>query len=198
MATRATSTRPERLVAESIVIDMTAPGSPLGILTPDEPSTDEWYHAYESAGCTFISCTIGADHVASSIEACVGEIAKPRHWLLGRPDRFMLVEKADDILEAKKNGKLGVCLNFQGTLQYQRNLKLVETTARRHRGRSPARSRAALRRAVALNLGRCAQCGYSLHAIPGGDTASGAVLHAPERSARLRGRSPVRPTLLAT
>jgi len=124
------SAQTARLMRDSVVIDMIAPGSPFGVLTPDEQSTEEWYGAYEHAGCTFTSCTVAADHVAYSIEACVQEIAKSRHWLLAHPNRFTLVEKAADIRNAKVTGKLAVCLNIQGTLPYQRNLKLVEVYRR--------------------------------------------------------------------
>ncbi|KQX22651.1 MULTISPECIES: membrane dipeptidase [unclassified Sphingomonas] len=121
--------RPD-LYRDAIVVDMTAPGSPLAVMTPDEQSTDEWYAAYEQAGCTFISCTVAADHVAYTPEAALTEIAKARHWLLARPDRFLLVETADDIFRAKREGKVGIVLNFQGTLQYQRDLRLVEAFKR--------------------------------------------------------------------
>ena len=53
-----------------------------------------------------------------------------RRWFLSHPDRFLLVDKAEDIARAKQAGKLGVCLNFQGSLQYQRNLHLVEVYKR--------------------------------------------------------------------
>jgi membrane dipeptidase len=119
-----------KLYGNAIVVDMTAPGSPLAVMTPDEQSTDEWYSAYEEAGCTFISCTVAADHVAYTPEAALTEIAKARHWLLARPERFLLVEAADDIFRAKREGKLGIVLNFQGTLQYQRDLRLVEAFKR--------------------------------------------------------------------
>jgi membrane dipeptidase len=120
------STDAKTLYADAIVIDMTAPGSPLAVMTPDEVSTEEWYRPYEEAGCTFTSCTVAADHVAYTTEACINEIANARHWLQARPDRFMLIDKAADIFEAKRTGRVGICLNFQGSLQYQRNIKLVE------------------------------------------------------------------------
>ncbi len=126
----AISSNTARLMKQAVVIDMTAPGAPLGVITPDEQSTEEWYAAYEKAGCTFISCTVAADHVAFSIESCITEIAKARRWLRARSDRFVLIDRAEDIQRAKQAGKLGVCLNFQGTLPYLRNLELVEVYKR--------------------------------------------------------------------
>lgn len=115
-----------KLYDDSIVVDMTAPGSPLGPITPDDQSTNEWIGSYEGAGCTFASCTVAADHVTNTIEACIIEIAKARKWFLSQPDRFVMVEKASDITKAKECGKLAVSLNFQGSLPYQQDLKLVE------------------------------------------------------------------------
>jgi len=115
----------ERIMSEAVVADMTAPGSPMRLLTPTEELTDAWVSEYEAAGCNWVSFSVAADHVAESIEKCIETIAAARHWFSGQPDRFVLVDRADDIRRAKAESKLAVSLHFQGTLPFHRNLQLI-------------------------------------------------------------------------
>ena len=115
---------------ESIVIDMTAPGVPHDFMSPTDEMTDAWVSEYERAGCTLASFSLGADHHAETIEACITAISKARHWFLTRPERFILIDSTADISRAKREGKMGVTFNFQGTMQFQRNTKLIEVYRR--------------------------------------------------------------------
>jgi len=119
-----------KIVEGSLIVDMTAPGSPLAQLTPAQAMTDEWIRSYEDAGCTWVSFTVASDHLAQSVESCIAAIAKARHWFLTRPERFVFVEEADDISRAKSEGKMAVSLHFQGTVPFQRDVRLVEVYKR--------------------------------------------------------------------
>ena len=119
-----------QIMADSIVVDMTAPGSPLDFITPSHEMTDEWVSSYEKGGCTLASFSLGADHHAETIEACITAISKARNWFLAQPERFLIVDSTQDVRRAKSDGKLGVMFNFQGTMQFQRNIKLIEVYRR--------------------------------------------------------------------
>jgi membrane dipeptidase len=120
----------QKLFDESLIVDMTAPGSPLAQLTPNHAMTDEWVGSYEAAGCTWVSFTVASDHFAQSVESCITAIALARNWFLARPERFIFVERADDIARAKDEGKMAVSLHFQGTVPFQRDVRLVEVYKR--------------------------------------------------------------------
>ncbi len=120
------SAKTKAMFQDSVVVDMTAPGSPLALLTPTEQTTEKWISDYEKAGITWVSFTVAADHFAQTVETCIDSIAKARHWFLSRPERFVFVEKAEDVRSAKALGKMAVNLHFQGTLPFQRDARLVE------------------------------------------------------------------------
>jgi len=114
------------LFADSIVVDMTAPGSPLqGPVTPTVADTDRWIEHYESGGVTWASFTVAADFTGG-VEPTLRNITLARRFFLSQPDRFILIERADDVLRAKREKKLAVSLHFQGTVPIGTDLGLVE------------------------------------------------------------------------
>jgi membrane dipeptidase len=119
------SERTRAVMDAAVVVDMTAPGAPLMPVTSDEASTEAWIGSYVKAGCTWVSFTIAADFVWA-MDPTIEAIAKARRWFLARPERFVFVERADDVARAKREGKLAVSLHFQGTFPFQRNVNLVE------------------------------------------------------------------------
>jgi membrane dipeptidase len=120
----------QNLFDESLIVDMTAPGSPLALLVQSPMATEEWIRSYEEAGCSWVSFTVASDHFARTIESCITTIATARNWFLARPERFVFVEKADDIVRAKSEGKMAVSIHFQGTVPFQRDVRLVEVYKR--------------------------------------------------------------------
>lgn len=110
----------------AIVADFTAPGAPNSRLIKSDDATNAWISGYEQAGCSWVSFTVAADHYTLGIEPCITAIAKARHWFQARPDRFILVDRPDDVVRAKKENKLAASLHFQGTLPFQRDIRLVE------------------------------------------------------------------------
>lgn len=77
---------------------------------------------YRTSGWTYVSLTLtGDDDMATAIRA----IAEHRRLIETFSDSCILVESVDDIRRAKREGKLALGLNFQGTLPVERDLNLV-------------------------------------------------------------------------
>ena len=116
----------KELLVDSIVVDMTAPGSPMQPpVTPTVADTDRWIEHYESAGVTWASFTVAADFTGG-VEPTVRNINLARRFFLSQPNRFVFIERADDVLRAKREEKLAVSLHFQGTMPVGADLGLVE------------------------------------------------------------------------
>lgn len=109
-----------RLHADALVWDQTVPWSDFG---RRELQAGALAH-HEAAGANVVSLTVATD--AQSISHTVQTLGRERRYILGQPDRFRLVDTADDILAAKADGKLAITFNFQGTEAFDRNLDMVE------------------------------------------------------------------------
>jgi membrane dipeptidase len=77
---------------------------------------------YKASGVDFVSLTVASDE--SGVPETIRTIAKERAFLRAHPD-FVFCETADDIVDAKKQGKLGVNFHFQGTNPFGRSLEMV-------------------------------------------------------------------------
>jgi membrane dipeptidase len=77
-----------------------------------------------ASGVDFISLTLASD--AESLNDVVRLLARERRVLLSQPERYRLVETADDIEAAKRDGKLAVSFNLQGTNALAGDLAMVE------------------------------------------------------------------------
>lgn len=75
-------------------------------------------------GYTYLSLTVGDDQV--NLGSAVRTIAKERSFILANPDTYVLVDTVDDVLQAKKDGKIAVSFHFQGTLPVDYDLNMVE------------------------------------------------------------------------
>ena len=73
---------------------------------------------------TFVSLTVVLD--GESVEETVRGIAENRAFFRAHAEQFILVESVDDVLRAKREGKLAVGFNFQGTESIGRDINLVE------------------------------------------------------------------------
>lgn len=91
----------------AIVCDMVLPGTSA---LEDRESVIPRYHA---AGCNYVSLTIGTDRW--TLEQTVLVVAGERARYARHGDQYVLVETVDDILRAKREGKLAIGFNFQGT-----------------------------------------------------------------------------------
>ncbi|MFN0000999.1 MAG: dipeptidase [Burkholderiaceae bacterium] len=104
----------ERIHKESIVIDATCP-----LLTEDATHL----HLCRAGGVTAVAPTIRAN-TGTSADA----ILKFGYWLrLAREDdQVVIVRKAADIQVAKKAGKIGVILHFQGTEVLDKSVDIID------------------------------------------------------------------------
>lgn len=77
-----------------------------------------------AAGYDFVSLTLSAD--PETMPQTITRIGHDRHYFQQHPDLYVLVDTADDVLRAKREGKLAVSFNFQGTTAFERDVNLVE------------------------------------------------------------------------
>jgi membrane dipeptidase len=116
------------LYDRSIVVDTTAPLAPFqAIQIAFGP--DEVVSAYASAGVTLAIFTV-VDDFPNSIEQTVKLLGENRRYFLNRPDRYVLVDRAEDVRRAKTESKLAAAFAFQGTNALLGDLTLVEVYRR--------------------------------------------------------------------
>ena len=79
----------------------------------------------KNGGYTYITFTIATDW--GTLNESIHRIAEKRAYFLARPDEYVFVETVDDVLRAKKEGKLAVSLHFQGTNSLDSDVNMIET-----------------------------------------------------------------------
>lgn len=112
------SDRARELISRSVVCDLTLPWGPAN--ENKEKALPRW----PAAGFTFVSLTLGMDWI--SLVDTMKNIGAERARFRAQEDRFILVETADDIIRAKKEGKTAIGFHFQGTNPMERDLGMVE------------------------------------------------------------------------
>jgi membrane dipeptidase len=113
------------LHADALVWDMTLPWRLADRLTPTR--LEQKYRCleeYASNGANFVSLTIASDDELSSETITI--LAAERAYFKQNTDKYILAEKADDILSAKAQGKLAVGFHLQGSVPVGRDLRMVE------------------------------------------------------------------------
>ena len=123
------STAARKLYDDALVVDTTAPMPPIMGLASTTFSGDARADVYRDAGVTLTGFTVGLDHIAS-IEQTVKLLAANRRFFLSRPDRFLLIDHAEDVRRAKRDKKMGVCFGFQGSNGLLGDLNMVEVYRR--------------------------------------------------------------------
>jgi membrane dipeptidase len=78
---------------------------------------------FKRNGANYVSLTVTS--LETSLRA-FQKVAAMRSVITRSPERYLLVETADDIVRAKAEGRLGVALHFQGTNAFELNLELIE------------------------------------------------------------------------
>jgi membrane dipeptidase len=101
------------LHAASIVIDAVCP------LVMDNPEYLDWYR---EGGVTALAPTIAS---TESARVCLNRLAAWHRLFRERAD-LLLVRAAQDIETAKRSGRLGIYLHFQGTDPIEDNLDLID------------------------------------------------------------------------
>jgi membrane dipeptidase len=116
------STRAAEILEQAIVWDNVWPVD----LGGDHAYDNGWdkLDRFASCGISMLSITLAGDN--QNISEAAQLVAWARSYLLSKPDRYRLVERVEDVLEAKRQGLLGVGLHFEGTRCLERNLDMVE------------------------------------------------------------------------
>jgi membrane dipeptidase len=80
-----------------------------------DPASDydlERLEDWRKAGVNYLSIDVGYDVI--DWERAIKNLGAYITWLEKRPDRFLLVRRADDVLEAKKSGRLAITFDLEG------------------------------------------------------------------------------------
>lgn len=79
---------------------------------------------YRAAGVDVAALNIGFGE--QGVEEHVRVLAAFRHWVLSRPDEYVLIETADDVLRARREGKLAVTFDIEGAGGIADQLSLIQ------------------------------------------------------------------------
>ncbi len=101
----------------AIVCDMVVPG------TSALDEREAVIPRYLASGCNYVSLTIGSDRW--TLEQTVLVVAGERARYARHGDKYVLAETVDDIGRAKREGKLAIGFNFQGTNGLGGHLEMV-------------------------------------------------------------------------
>lgn len=110
---------------EAIIIDMLIPGTPQGYVGGTMDDYEEMIDLSVNTGFTHVSYTAAIDDTFEPL-TIIHWIAKAiKHWQ-SMPEKYQVVETVDDIYKAKKEGKFGVSINFQGSNALGGNIDMVD------------------------------------------------------------------------
>lgn len=109
----------ERLYSQALVCDMVLPWGPRWI-----PVRGNVLERFAQSGFSYVSLTVGQDSIPS-LETTIQHMAAERKRIASASDKYVFVESVDDILRAKKEGKLALGFHHQGTNQLQGDLNMV-------------------------------------------------------------------------
>ncbi len=112
------SVRARTVLNEALVCDLTLPwGAP-------NPTQDGVLARFADAGFDFVSLTMATD--SSWIDETIRTIAAVRATIAKEATKLAFVRTVADIEAAKRDGKLAIGLNFQGTNPFQGSLEMVQ------------------------------------------------------------------------
>jgi len=117
----AISERAARLSQASVVCDMTLPWRDFGRSWVKEATLPRFH----KAGFDFVSLTLSGDD--QTVESTLLQIARETAKIRANPDRYVLVERVEDIETARRTGRLALGFHFQGTDPFLRDTGLVES-----------------------------------------------------------------------
>lgn len=92
-------------------------------MRPDDSYLEE-LSRYHQAGANVVILNTGFG--TTSLNQHIKVIAFMRHWLLQRPDQYLLISNVNDICIAQKTGKLAVAFNIEGAHIIEDQLSLVQ------------------------------------------------------------------------
>ena len=116
---RSAHTQVESLVRDALVWDNHA----CLPLTPGDDRFLPELQRYRSSGVDAVSINIGFGE--QSIEQHFRMAAHFRSWLLKRPEEFLMVRSAGDVMQAKRDGRLAVMFDIEGANAIGDQLSLI-------------------------------------------------------------------------
>ena len=119
MTSTTISPRAATLHEDALVWDM------VFVFEPDHGNDARLFPRWQAAGVDFVSVHPAGDR--HNVGEAMRNIARCRHQILSAPDRYVLVNTVDDILAAKRDGKLAIGLHLEGFRCLERDLNLIET-----------------------------------------------------------------------
>jgi membrane dipeptidase len=108
-----------KLAADAVICDMVLPWGARWLSVRGNT-----LERFAKSGFSYVSLTVGLDSVPS-LEATIQHMAAERRRIDSAPDKYVFVETVDDILRAKKEGKLALGFHHQGTNALQTDLNMV-------------------------------------------------------------------------
>jgi len=78
---------------------------------------------YRNAGVSFVSLNVGDADVP--YDQVMAVLAFFRNWIAARPEDYILVRRADDVLTAKREGKLAIAFDIEGMISVQDDLSRI-------------------------------------------------------------------------
>ena len=79
----------------------------------------------KASGFDVVSLTLGGDR--TKMPDAIKKIAEEHNFFLTNTDKYVLIEKADDIERAKREDKLGIVFHFQGTNPVNYDINMIST-----------------------------------------------------------------------
>ena len=120
-APQAATSEIDELISRSIVID------DLSGFQPKPSLPDAGFSIIKEAGITMVGPTLGDVEPGDAYTTSVAAISNQLNQIATYPDRMMLIRGPNDVELAKKQGKLGVLINFQNSAAIGLDLKNLDT-----------------------------------------------------------------------
>jgi membrane dipeptidase len=80
-------------------------------------------YRHRAAGATFVSVNVGMDF--NPLHQCIRVIAGFRDWIQKHGDHFILADSLDDMRRAKRDGKLAVAFDLEGSAMLEDDLAML-------------------------------------------------------------------------
>lgn len=78
---------------------------------------------HRAAGATFVSVNVGMDF--NPLSQCIRVIAGFRDWIARHPDHYIMVNSLDDVRRAKRERKLAVAFDLEGSAMLDDDLAML-------------------------------------------------------------------------
>ena len=91
---------------------------------PDPAADLNHLQRWRKAGVHYLSVDVGFDVLPWT--QTVENLAVFRHWIQAHPDDYLLVERPDDILRARREGRLGITFDIEGMNALNGRVEMVE------------------------------------------------------------------------